>query len=469
MELPKRNNEPVLPFTISNGEIFPRTRIAESQEVLAASSEKHVKSASSHGPALDHPTNYLESLMHLLKGNIGSGVFAMGDAFKNGGIILGTLLTLYLGLICVHCQHILLNCSRKVKEKLNLEEDPDFAETVELCFENGPSKLQKFSRASKVTVNVFICVTQLGFCCVYFVFSSSNLNQILTYYGFDVNLKMTMLFVLLPMLLPSLIRNLKLLAPFSAVANVCMAGGIGVVFYYVLQDVPSISHRNHFGQVSTLPLYFGTAMFAFEGIALVLPLKNAMKKPEQFGSAFGVLNVGMILTTLLYTSFGFFGYLKFGDNVAGSVTLNLPQDEILAQVVKIAVGIGMCLTYPLQLFVAIQIMWPNVQQKFGPFQHSASYELLFRTFMVFVTFVIAELVPHLNIFISLIGALCSTALALVFPPLIQLTLAYGSSEGPSRFVIMKNGFILVFSLFGFVTGTYESIRSLIDALFHEQS
>lgn len=139
-------------------------------------------------------------MMHLLKGNVGSGVFAMGDAFKNSGIVLGTILTLYLGLICVHCQHVLvsarqfsqtkivltivwlfpiqLKCSRKVKEKLNLEEDPDFAETVELCFENGPRKLQKFSRASKIIVNIFICTTQLGFCCVYFVFSSSNLNQV---------------------------------------------------------------------------------------------------------------------------------------------------------------------------------------------------------------------------------------------------------------------------------------------------
>lgn len=69
---------------------------------------------------------------------------------------------------------------------------------------------------------------------------------------------MTMLFVLLPMLLPSLIRNLKLLAPLSAVANVCMAGGIGVVFYYILQEMPSISDRRYHGDVSTLPLYFGT-------------------------------------------------------------------------------------------------------------------------------------------------------------------------------------------------------------------
>lgn len=51
---------------------------------------------------------FLETLTHILKGNIGSGVFAMGDAFKNGGLILGSILTLILGIICVHSQHMLV-------------------------------------------------------------------------------------------------------------------------------------------------------------------------------------------------------------------------------------------------------------------------------------------------------------------------------------------------------------------------
>lgn len=49
--------------------------------------------------------------MHLLRGNIGSGLFAMGDAFKNGGLVLGTILTLYLGVVCVHNQHVLVGKS----------------------------------------------------------------------------------------------------------------------------------------------------------------------------------------------------------------------------------------------------------------------------------------------------------------------------------------------------------------------
>lgn len=46
--------------------------------------------------------------MHLLRGNVGAGIFGMGDAFKNGGIILGPVLTVIIGLISVHCQHVLV-------------------------------------------------------------------------------------------------------------------------------------------------------------------------------------------------------------------------------------------------------------------------------------------------------------------------------------------------------------------------
>lgn len=58
--------------------------------------------------SIHYMLRFLETLMHILKGNIGSGVFAMGDAFKNGGLILSPILTILLGVICVHSQHILV-------------------------------------------------------------------------------------------------------------------------------------------------------------------------------------------------------------------------------------------------------------------------------------------------------------------------------------------------------------------------
>lgn len=52
-----------------------------------------------------------------------------------------------------------------------------------------------------------------------------------------------------------------------------------------------------------------------------------MKTPEDFGGLTGVLNSGMVIVVCLYTAFGFFGYIKYGDAVNSVVTLNLPSNE----------------------------------------------------------------------------------------------------------------------------------------------
>lgn len=118
-------------------------------------------------------------------------------------------------------------------------------------------------------------------------------------------------------------------APCSAIANFCMITGLVICYYYSAQDLPSITERYYITpDLHRLPLYFGTAIFAFEGIALVLPLQNAMRKPQNFSKLLGVLNVGMVFVTGIYISFGFMGYWKYGEETEGSLTLNLPTDEM---------------------------------------------------------------------------------------------------------------------------------------------
>lgn len=89
------------------------------------------------------------------------------------------------------------------------------------------------------------------------------------YYGivFDVHLHMAI--ALIPILLTSLVRNLKYIAPFSFLANVFICVGIVITVYFAVQDLPPLSDRNFVGTLSRFPLFFGTALFAFEGIGLV--------------------------------------------------------------------------------------------------------------------------------------------------------------------------------------------------------
>lgn len=125
-----------------------------------------------------HLMTYGETLMNLFKGMCGAGLFAMGDAFKNGGIIVAPVLTVIIGAIAIHCEHLLAKCSWKVRENLNSSSYFDYPETAEKCFETGPLILRKFSSLIRYVVEILICVTQLGFCCIYFLFISENLEQV---------------------------------------------------------------------------------------------------------------------------------------------------------------------------------------------------------------------------------------------------------------------------------------------------
>ena len=136
----------------------------------------------------------------------------MAEAIKNGGIILGPILLASLAIICVHGQHILMNCSDKMRTEFNLAKRPDYAETVELCFSNSSNEgLRKRSGLIKTICNVFICVTQLGFCCTYFLFIATNIKNVLDYYGYHFELTMLVVMCLVPIIFTSLITNLKYL------------------------------------------------------------------------------------------------------------------------------------------------------------------------------------------------------------------------------------------------------------------
>lgn len=53
-----------------------------------------------------------------------------------------------------------------------------------------------------------------------------------------------------------------------------------------------------------------------------------MKTPKAYLKPFGIMNIGMTIVLSLYIILGFFGYWKYGDASKGSVTLNIPQEEM---------------------------------------------------------------------------------------------------------------------------------------------
>ncbi len=113
------------------------------------------------------------------------------------------------------------------------------------------------------------------------------------------------------------------------IANVVQFIGLGIVFYYIFSTpLPHSSTIPWLAKSSRLPLFFGTAIFAIEGISVVLPIENQMRYPKDMLGWNGVLNTSMGLVVALYVGMGFYGYLKFGEDIKSSITLNLPAADM---------------------------------------------------------------------------------------------------------------------------------------------
>jgi solute carrier family 36 (proton-coupled amino acid transporter) len=134
----------------------------------------------------------------------------MADAIMNGGIILGPIMTLIISIICIHCMHVLARCAEYLMKHNRLSSRPDYSEVVEMSFGSSKSeRWQSWSVFMKKSCNIFICITQLGFCCVYFLFVSESIQMVLHNYGIVIQSELLVTIVLVPIWLTTLVRKLK--------------------------------------------------------------------------------------------------------------------------------------------------------------------------------------------------------------------------------------------------------------------
>ncbi|XP_046994416.1 proton-coupled amino acid transporter-like protein pathetic [Schistocerca americana] len=411
-------------------------------------SERHV----------EHPNSDLGSLMHLLKGSLGSGILAMPMAFKNAGTVVGFVGTVLIGMLCAHCVHMLVRSSHIVCRRARVPM-LGFAETAEYAFLYGPSRLKAWARFSRTFVNIALLTTYYSTCCVYLIFVASSIKQVCDQWfpWAQLDIRIYTVLLLLPLVPSCLLRNLKYLVPFSATANVCIVVGFACTLYYMLRYLNDPGELPLSVDVARFPLFFSTVVFAMEGIGVVMPVENEMRHPQHFLGLGGVLNIAMAVVVSLYALIGFFGYVTYGEDTAGSITLNLPVDERLAQAVKILIGLAVLFTYPLQYHVAVGIVLQMARDRV-PEKRLGLLEYGMRVVGVLGTVALATAVPKLDPVVSLVGAVCFSTLGLLCPAAIEMATCW-----PSRQIVVKDSLIIVLALAALVSGSYTSVLGIIDA------
>ncbi|ENN79814.1 hypothetical protein YQE_03637, partial [Dendroctonus ponderosae] len=313
--------------------------------------------------------------------------------------------------------------------------------------------------------NTFLLLYQLGICCVYTVFVAENIKNVLDQYMANpVDERIIMVIILLPLVFINYIKNLKFLAPLTIVANVLTFVSFAIIFYFIFSKKVTLEDREPIGDYRDFPLYFGTVLFALEAIGMIMPLKNEMKSPQNFGSCCGVLNIGMLAVVVLYMMTGLFGYLAYGKHVLGSISYTIDPENIAAQVCKLMLAVAIFTTHALSMYVAIDIVWTqNLLRRFEKSYYVNIWEYAIRTCLVVLTFGLAVAIPYIDLFISLVGALCISCSGIAFPAIMDSCVQWQSHRGVKMVLIhAKNVAIALFALLGLVVGTATSLEKIIE-------
>ena len=196
-----------------------------------------------------------------------------------------------------------------------------------------------------------------------------------------------------------------------------------------------------------------------EGIGAVMPVENSMMKPQHFLGCPGVLNTAMGTVIVLYAIIGFFGYIRYGSLIQGSITLNLPTSEAPALIAQILIGLAILFTFGLQFFVPMDILWRKIGHKFPKEKHNL-VQVALRTGIMILMAGVSIGVPNLDPFISLVGSVFFSSLGLFVPAVIESAYLY-PNFGAFKWKLWKNIFLMLFSMIALVSGSFVSVREIV--------
>eukprot|EP01094_Clydonella_sp_ATCC50884_P009510 TRINITY_DN19043_c0_g1_i1.p1 TRINITY_DN19043_c0_g1~~TRINITY_DN19043_c0_g1_i1.p1 ORF type:complete len:438 (-),score=67.65 TRINITY_DN19043_c0_g1_i1:200-1444(-) len=367
------------------------------------------------------------SFFNVVNSFFGSGVLGLPYAFKMSGTVGGAVVLLSIAIAARYCMTLLLMC-RNVLVGEHPESPASYGDVGRHAL--GPM--------GALVVNASLVFTQIGFCTVYMIFISENLVEVLNH-GSEVQF-IVLATIALTML--SWLRSLKWLAPFSLLAELCTVLGLCIVNYYATlllfdSERPPVAHF----RPSTFALCIGIASATFEGIALVIPIQQSMATPNDYPK---VLNIAFVCVTFFFLVSGLISYMGFGDDIHSMVTENLPPESIVSSSVKLTLCVALFFTYPIQLFVVIDILeralFPVSESRTAPSElswsaYASGVELkrnILRAALVCMTATIAALVPHFGEVIGLVGSLGSSLLAYILPPLFYVVIFNDSLSTVSK-------------------------------------
>ncbi|CAG9765440.1 unnamed protein product [Ceutorhynchus assimilis] len=413
---------------------------------------------------VEHPNGFTGAFLHICKTSLGTGILAIPRAFKSAGLLVGFFGTILVGIMCTHAIHILVKASGKICKRTKTP-SLGFADTAEGVFKSGPPKLRKYAKFAKYFVEAGLFSIHFLADSVYIVFITISLTKLISAYypeietWSDWSLK---LILLIPLLICGQVRDLKHLVPFSLIANVMLLVTFGTTGYYMFSGIENINikDRHLATSLSGIPSFFSTVLFSMEGIGTIMPVENSMVTANFLGCP-GVLNFAMGVVITLYTTIGFFGYYKFGEDTAATITSNLPTGEILAEVAQGAIAIAVFFSFMLVFYVPVDILWSKMKDRVPNKWKNVAQIGLRSILIIWATGIAIAGGENLGLLIDLVGAIFLSILGLFVPAFLDTVADWEDGWGRFHWRLIKNCIFMFLAVFGMISGVFYAIKDII--------
>ncbi|KAJ1551318.1 neutral amino acid transporter, partial [Nowakowskiella sp. JEL0078] len=394
----------LLLYGFYGGDVIPNDEDDQAQSLLSDSTDpgEHTPLYHPHTPTPRPPsiasvtgTSASKAYFMLLKAFVGTGVLFLPKAFANGGMLFSIVLMFVLGWLTLHCMLLLVETSRML--------GGSFGDIGEYFY--GP-RMRKLVLAS-------ITVSQLA--------------------------------IFVPL---SWVRKIKHFSWTSLVADVFILLGLSYIFMY---DISELAKRGVAKDIvwmnyQSFPLFIGTAMFAFEGICLILPIAESMKRPDKFEL---VLTLCVLSIGVLFVTTGVMGYLTFGSTVSTIIFLDLPSDPPSKAVLTLQFfyAVAIILSFPLTVYPAIRITEASL---FGVQDGKLSFLVkwqknAYRAVLVALLAGVAWAgANNLDKFVSLVGCFACIPLSFIYPSLFHYHIVQNSWVKAKDMILVVFGTVAMF-------------------------
>lgn len=214
------------------------------------------------------------SFFHIMKLALGTGILALPNAFNHAGVLFGSVMIFAVASMYIHCAWILVwRGNLKLKSNLQISivqiatshkicrisKTPVlmYSGTAEKVFEHGTPWAKRHSKAAKNFVTYLLMFGSLLSSCVYIVFIANTFHGLCNvHFGWNWNVRIYILFVMVPVLLIGQIRTLKYLVPFSGAGVALILIVFGIVLYHIFKEPFTISNKPLIVSYEKWPIFF---------------------------------------------------------------------------------------------------------------------------------------------------------------------------------------------------------------------